>query len=415
MPGRDDLAFRLWRRGEHEAAAVELEESFYRFLSSISHTFLGPDVELTPADDALRRARARRRRHAGHLATPRSRADRGHRAGPRPRARRGAGGRRARTSIVADRVTLLEAARPLGGGRGHAARRGAASMRRDDQSLGHAARDYLKANDPERAEEALLAALLRNPERGRLYQRLAVDIYTRARRVSPWPRRCSRRASATPSTCCPVYDGVGRRHREARAGVDRAPGEPGRAGGEPVMPAPRASRGAARRPREVVVRGLDAQPARAARHRAAPPQALRGVPAHGARAEPPARQARDARPAALPGLPVPALLAVACGLRQRRQHRRCGARAGRRLGRVAARARRAGRGRAPTRHLGGGRARGAVDSGSAIACASSRGPLAGLEGLVRDRCRGRATFVVNVDLLQRSVGVEVEAALLERC
>jgi len=43
------------------------------------------------------------------------------------------------------------------------------------------------------------------------------------------------------------------------------------------------------------------------------------------------------------------------------------------------------------------------------------GPLAGLEGLVRDRCRGRATFVVNVDLLQRSVGVELEAGLLERC
>jgi transcription antitermination factor NusG len=45
----------------------------------------------------------------------------------------------------------------------------------------------------------------------------------------------------------------------------------------------------------------------------------------------------------------------------------------------------------------------------------AHGPLAGLEGLVRDRCRGRATFVVNVDLLQRSVGVELEAALLERC
>jgi transcription antitermination factor NusG len=43
------------------------------------------------------------------------------------------------------------------------------------------------------------------------------------------------------------------------------------------------------------------------------------------------------------------------------------------------------------------------------------GPLSGLEGMVRDRCRGRATFVVNMDLLQRSVGVEVEAALLERC
>jgi transcription termination/antitermination protein NusG len=43
------------------------------------------------------------------------------------------------------------------------------------------------------------------------------------------------------------------------------------------------------------------------------------------------------------------------------------------------------------------------------------GPLAGLEGLVRDRCRGRATFVVNVDLLQRSVGVELDAGLLARC
>jgi transcription antitermination factor NusG len=43
------------------------------------------------------------------------------------------------------------------------------------------------------------------------------------------------------------------------------------------------------------------------------------------------------------------------------------------------------------------------------------GALAGLEGLVRDWCRGRATFVVNVDLLQRSVGVELEATLLERC
>ncbi len=45
----------------------------------------------------------------------------------------------------------------------------------------------------------------------------------------------------------------------------------------------------------------------------------------------------------------------------------------------------------------------------------AHGPLAGLEGLAREWHRGRATFVVNVDLLQRSVGVEVEAALLERC
>jgi len=41
------------------------------------------------------------------------------------------------------------------------------------------------------------------------------------------------------------------------------------------------------------------------------------------------------------------------------------------------------------------------------------GPLVGLEGRVQE-CRGtRATFVVGVDLLQRSVGIEVEAAALE--
>lgn len=43
------------------------------------------------------------------------------------------------------------------------------------------------------------------------------------------------------------------------------------------------------------------------------------------------------------------------------------------------------------------------------------GALQGLEGEVRARCRGRATFVVNVDLLQRSIGVELDADLLERC
>ncbi len=43
------------------------------------------------------------------------------------------------------------------------------------------------------------------------------------------------------------------------------------------------------------------------------------------------------------------------------------------------------------------------------------GPLEGLEGEVRALCRGRATFVVNVDLLQRSIGVELDAGLLERC
>jgi transcription antitermination factor NusG len=42
------------------------------------------------------------------------------------------------------------------------------------------------------------------------------------------------------------------------------------------------------------------------------------------------------------------------------------------------------------------------------------GPLAGLEGFVQACRDGQATFVVSVDLLQRSVGVEVAAEFLKR-
>jgi transcription antitermination factor NusG len=42
------------------------------------------------------------------------------------------------------------------------------------------------------------------------------------------------------------------------------------------------------------------------------------------------------------------------------------------------------------------------------------GVLAGLEGFVQSERAGRATFVVSVDLLQRSVGVELEAVAVER-
>ena len=42
------------------------------------------------------------------------------------------------------------------------------------------------------------------------------------------------------------------------------------------------------------------------------------------------------------------------------------------------------------------------------------GPLEGLEGRVQLWHRGRATFVVSVDLLQRSVAVEVAAEVVEK-
>jgi len=42
------------------------------------------------------------------------------------------------------------------------------------------------------------------------------------------------------------------------------------------------------------------------------------------------------------------------------------------------------------------------------------GALAGLEGYVQEQKAGRATLVVRLDLLQRSVGVEIAADLVER-
>lgn len=177
LPGRDELAFRLWRRGEHELAVAEMEESFARFPSLSVHAFLGPDVELTPGDGAfVVRALA----DGDTLAIRLARLDPALTAAiarglDRALADLPAGGRRA--SIVADRVALLEA-----GGRWTEAadtlRAEADRDQSDELSLSQAARNYLKANDPRRAEETLLAALLRNPERGSLYQRLAVDIYS---------------------------------------------------------------------------------------------------------------------------------------------------------------------------------------------------------------------------------------------
>ncbi len=177
MPGRDELAFRLWNRGEHAAAVAEMEESFARFPTLSMHAFLGPDGDVTPGNGAdVVRALA----EGDILAIRLTRLDPAlagaiERGLDRALVDMPAGGRRA--SIVADRVSLLEA----GGRWGEAADMLRAEAERDqtnERSLSEAARNYLKANDPERAEEALLAALLRNPERGTLYQRLAVDIYS---------------------------------------------------------------------------------------------------------------------------------------------------------------------------------------------------------------------------------------------
>jgi O-antigen ligase/tetratricopeptide (TPR) repeat protein len=177
VPGRDDLAFRLWHRGEREAAATELEESLYRFPYLVSHAFLGSAAELTPGDGPyVVRALADGDFVTAHLASlPPALTDAIARGLDRALAETPAGEKH--TGIVADRVTLFEA-RERWAEAADMLRAEARLDDTDDRSLGHAARDYLKVNDLGRAEEALLAALLRNPERGSLYQRLAVDVYT---------------------------------------------------------------------------------------------------------------------------------------------------------------------------------------------------------------------------------------------
>src|SRR5262249_3976459 len=176
-PGRDDLAFRLWRRGEPDAAVAALEESFYRLPSLISHAFLGPDAELTP-DQGTYVVRALA--DGDVLGVRLAMLDQPLAAAVERGLDRALGQRQAgveRAAIIADLVLLLESNQRWAEA-ADTLRAEARRDERDDESLGHAARNYLKANDPARAEEALLAALLRNPERGSLYQRLAVDIYT---------------------------------------------------------------------------------------------------------------------------------------------------------------------------------------------------------------------------------------------
>jgi hypothetical protein len=175
-PGRDELAFRLWRRGESEAATAELEESFYRLPCLVSHAFLGPDAPLTSAQGpSVVRALAEGDELGVRLAIleqPLSAAI--ERGLDRALSERPAGEERA--AIVADRVALLEASERWTEA-ADTLRAEAGHDERDDESLGRAARNYLKAKDAVRAEESLLAALLRNPERGSLYQRLAVEVY----------------------------------------------------------------------------------------------------------------------------------------------------------------------------------------------------------------------------------------------
>jgi hypothetical protein len=88
-------------------------------------------------------------------------------------------------------VLALEAERSLEGG----------------SRLAHAARNYLKAREHREAEKALLGAVVREPEQGRLYRDLAVEIYAE-RGDFPMAENVLEAGERNALDMLPVYQGV---------------------------------------------------------------------------------------------------------------------------------------------------------------------------------------------------------------
>ncbi|MEO6030145.1 MAG: O-antigen ligase family protein [Candidatus Binatia bacterium] len=173
---RDALALRLSERGLTEQAAAEIEESMFRFPYLVSHDYMSTATELgarTPA--ALLRALA-----DGDTVPVRLAALDDVTAGAIER-----GLTRAltdmppgdtRAGILNDLALLLEA-RARFADASTLLRAEASQSQAGRSSLARAARNALRVNDLQGAEETLLAALADNPEQGRLYRDLAVNVY----------------------------------------------------------------------------------------------------------------------------------------------------------------------------------------------------------------------------------------------
>jgi len=173
---RDELALRLLARGSRADGERELEQSMFEFPYLVSHAYLSPDSDTAPrsagqlirtladGDTIAVRLEALDDGMAGAVQRGLERAADADAVGPR------------HASIVLDLVTLLE----VRGQWADAAARLHAEAERGADSRAYfarAARDYLKARDPDSAEGALFAALFRTPEAGSLYRELAVGVY----------------------------------------------------------------------------------------------------------------------------------------------------------------------------------------------------------------------------------------------
>lgn len=203
---RDRLAFELRERGERAAGAVELETSMAEFPWLVSHAWLDEGNEAgTQTAAALIRSLAEGDGTAVRLAALEPDESAAIVRGLR-RALVSASSGEARMGIVDDLATVLEA-------RGEW--RDAAEILRTEAErsldggsrLARAARDYLTAGDDVGAEQALLAALVRNPERGDLYRRLAVDVYA-ARNDFPTAERVLDAGERNAVDMTPVWQGT---------------------------------------------------------------------------------------------------------------------------------------------------------------------------------------------------------------
>jgi O-antigen ligase/Tfp pilus assembly protein PilF len=173
---RDRLAFELRERGEHDAATRELEASMTEFPWLVSHAWLTESEEAEPQSPATLIRTLAEGDGVGVRLAALDADETGAIVRGLRRALVASPSGETRLGITDDLATVLEA-RGEWGAAAELLRTEAERSLDGGGRLARAARDYLTAGDDAGAERALLAALVRTPERGDLYRRLAVEVY----------------------------------------------------------------------------------------------------------------------------------------------------------------------------------------------------------------------------------------------
>ncbi|MFM7141164.1 MAG: tetratricopeptide repeat protein, partial [Alphaproteobacteria bacterium] len=177
---RDALGRRLIEDGDPDAGAVEIEEAMFRYPSLVSHSYLYTmqPAERSPVADLKETLRI--------LGQPISFGGRLTKLDPvySDSAERGlrralkadsTGSMRSRVRVVDQLARLLEARDRWDEAGDVLFEEGRRAQ--DVEMLTRAARDHLVAKDYDRAEKALLAALVVAPDQAQLYRSLATEVY----------------------------------------------------------------------------------------------------------------------------------------------------------------------------------------------------------------------------------------------